>query len=129
MAAIPTISEAEWEVMELVWAHAPISAQDVHAALGKQRKWTEGTVKTLLRRLLKKGALRYVLESKRYLYSPRVARELLVRAESESFRKRVFRGHSSPMLAHFVKHAELAPEEIRELRRLLQEKQSGEPHS
>ncbi|MBK9387557.1 MAG: BlaI/MecI/CopY family transcriptional regulator [Planctomycetes bacterium] len=126
MPELPTISEAEWEVMEVVWARAKVSAQEVHAALASHRSWTEGTVKTLLRRLLQKGAVRYELEGKRYLYSARLTRERVVRAEADSFLQRVFRGSASPMLAHFVKSTKLSPDEIKELRRLLQEKQSEE---
>ncbi len=74
MRSTPNITEAEWEVMELLWETHPLSAADVAQALGPRRNWSDGTVKTLLARLLKKGALKHEIDGKRYLYSPRASR-------------------------------------------------------
>lgn len=117
--SIPRISEAEWAVMEVLWASAPATARDVHAALGSDRDWTLHTVKTLLARLLDKGALDHEVEGKRYLYSPAVSREECVREESRSFLERVHRGEASPLLARFLGEGKLSRREIRQVRALL----------
>ena len=85
-------------------------------------KWNPRTVKTLLGRLVKKGALKFESQGKSYLYRPGVAMDKCVRVESESFVDRVFGGATAPMLVHFVKNAKLSPEDIRELRRILEER-------
>ena len=79
-------------------------------------------MKTLLNRLLTKGALAHEAEGKRYRYRPTVSRASCVRAEGRSFLSRVFGGKAGAMLVHFVQDADLSPEDIRQLRRLLDEK-------
>jgi len=122
MPKLPSISDAEWEVMHVLWERETATAQEVHEALDGGRRWSPRTVKTLLSRLVKKGALRYDVEGKRYLYRPRVSREQCVRAESRSFVERVLGGSASPLLVAFLRESKLSAQEIEELRALLDEK-------
>lgn len=118
----PPISEAEWEVMSVVWESSPRTASEVADALCDRMQWHPKTVKTLLGRLVRKGVLRYRQEGNRYLYRPAIPRERYVRQESQSFVDRVFGGLATPMLLHFVKHSELTEDEIEELREVLEQK-------
>ena len=123
MPPLPTISESEWDVMNVLWAaDSPLAASDVVAALAAVRDWSPRTVKTLLNRLINKGALAYDAEGKRYLYRPRVTREQCVREETRSFLSRVFGDAPGPMLLHFVAQARLTPDEVEALKRLLDKK-------
>ncbi|HWX21183.1 MAG TPA: BlaI/MecI/CopY family transcriptional regulator [Candidatus Binatia bacterium] len=120
MKKVPRISETEWEVMQVVWAQAPCSAgQIIEALTQRDPTWHPKTVKAFLNRLVRKGALAFKKERRAYLYRPVAKQEDCVDAASTSFLERVFGGSMKPMLAHFVEHKKLAPEEIRELRRLL----------
>jgi BlaI family penicillinase repressor len=119
MASPSSISEAEWVVMQVLWDEAPQTASDVIARVAEANGWSPKTVKTLLNRLVKKGALRFEAEGKRYRYFPRVTRDECVRRESRTFLSRVFGGEAGSMLAHFVDEAPLTPEEIRRLREAL----------
>lgn len=119
MSRIPGISETEWEVMKVLWAKSPLSAQDIIHALLARDKWHPKTVKTLLNRLVKKRALGFSKEGRAYLYRPLVAESECVAAESESFLERVFGGSLKPMFAHFAETRKLSPAEIAELKRLL----------
>ncbi|MFO1500255.1 MAG: BlaI/MecI/CopY family transcriptional regulator [Verrucomicrobiota bacterium] len=122
MKPVPKISETEWEVMRVVWAKQPCNASDVIEALSAaDRSWHPKTVKTLLNRLVRKGALRFKRDGRSYLYRPAVAEEVCVAAASDSFLERVFGGALTPMLAHFVGRGKLSPEEIQELKALLKE--------
>lgn len=123
MAKSPRISEAEWDVMRVVWERNPVTASDVALVLSPKRGWSDRTVKTLLSRLVKKRALAFDVEGKRYLYRPRLAREACERAESDSFLDRVFGGAASPLLAYLVREKGLSREEIAEIRRLLAERE------
>ena len=125
MSKSPKISAAEWQVMELVWQKHPTSAGELARQLSPDQDWTEATVKTLLSRLVKKGALKFTREGKRYLYSPAVAREACVRSEAQSFADRVFGGKPSPMLSWFVEEAPLTDAEIDELQSLLLRKKQA----
>ncbi len=119
----PNISGAEWEVMTVVWSKPPAAASDIVEQLEARRGWRSRTIRTLLDRLVKKGALRFELEGKRYLYWPRVTMESCVRKESKSFLERVFGGEPASMLMHLVKTTKLSPEQIQELKRILSEKE------
>src|SRR5437867_11516605 len=68
----PQISDAEWIVMKVVWAHAPVTANQVVAALGGRTDWTPKTIHTLLRRLVKKGALASAKRGREPLFRPPV---------------------------------------------------------
>lgn len=114
------ISEAEWTVMEVLWREAPLSSRDVVDRLAGESDWSPKTVKTLLGRLVHKGALGYEEDGNRYLYRPRIGRGEAVRAEGRSFVDRVFGGAPEAALLHFARQVSLPDEELHELRRLLE---------
>lgn len=120
----PRISETEWEVMKVLWARHPLPAQDIIDTLAAQDDWHPKTVKTLLGRLVKKGALGFRKEGRAYLYRPLVAEADCVAAASESFLDRVFGGSLKPMLAHFAETRKLSSAEIAELKRLLRKSEA-----
>jgi len=123
MKRLIRITEAEWEVMDLVWSASPVAASDITRALGRKRQWALATVRTLLRRLVKKGAVEQQSEGKRYLYSPRLTKEECVRRESDSFLDRVLGRAPATTLLHLVSKADLSSEDIQELRRILRKKE------
>ena len=118
------ITEAEWEVMAVVWERAPVAASKVVEVLEKKKQWTLATVRTLLRRLVNKGALEQQAEGKRYIYTPRVSMEECVRRESESFLDRVLGRTPPATILQLVRKADLSPEDIQKLRRILIEKEN-----
>jgi BlaI family penicillinase repressor len=118
---IPHISDAEWEVMKVIWPNSPCSSAQVVSALASSKTWSVGTIKTLLNRLHSKGALRFEKVGKSYLYYPTIAEDRLRAAETESFVDRVFDGAFSPMLAHFARSRKLSEEDLAELERILKE--------
>ncbi|KAA2285682.1 BlaI/MecI/CopY family transcriptional regulator [Arenimonas fontis] len=119
------ISEAESLVMEVLWERAPRSAEDVMAELAASRDWREGTVKTLLNRLLRKGAVRAEKDGRRYLYHPLISREDWVTGQSRHLLDRLFDGRLAPMVAHFSRSKALSRKDIAELRKLLEELDDG----
>jgi BlaI family transcriptional regulator, penicillinase repressor len=124
----PKISESEWAVMEVLWDHAPRTASEIAKTLREKTSWAENTVRTLLTRLVEKGALKIADEpGSPKLYSPAVKREACVRAESESFLERIFQGAAKPLLVHFAKNARLTPDEVRELKRILDQSTGKNP--
>lgn len=115
------ISEAEWEIMKIVWEQPVCSAKEIADQLAEKKQWNHRTVKTLLSRLVKKGVVAYRTDGNRYLYEPLIAREAVVREESRSFLERVFDGGALPMLTHFVKSTKMTLKEIEVLKKLLDE--------
>jgi len=116
------ITEAEWEVMTVVWDRAPVAASAIVEVLEHHKQWTLATVRTLLRRLVNKGALQQQAEGKRYIYTARVSMAECVRWESESFLDRVLGRAPAEAILHLVKRADLSKADIEELRQILNHK-------
>jgi BlaI family penicillinase repressor len=117
------ITEAEWEVMAVVWERTPVAASTVFELLEQRKQWTLATVRTLLRRLVNKGAVQQQVDGKRYLYTPLITQTECARRESESFLDRVLGRAPSEAILHLVKRADLSKEDIQELRRILNQKE------
>jgi predicted transcriptional regulator len=116
-----TISEAEAVVMQVLWQRQPQTAEEVIAALAASSDWAEPTIKTLLNRLLNKGAIRAKREGRRYLYSPVLTRHAYVAQQSEGLLERLFGGRVAPLVAHFSERGKLSNADIAELKRLIGE--------
>jgi BlaI family penicillinase repressor len=118
-----TISDAEWQVMNVVWDGQHMTSQDVVGRLEGQADWAPATVKTMLHRLVKKNVLTYELDGNRYVYRSRVRRANCVKQAGRSFLDRVFGGESASLLAHFLRSSKLSAEEISQLRQMLDEQE------
>ena len=117
----PKISAAESVVMEALWRRSPLSAEAITGEVGATQGWTLATVKTLINRLLKKGAIGATPDGRRYLYRPLVARTAYVAAESQGLLDRLFDGRLAPMVSHLSAARALSAEDIAELKRLIAE--------
>ncbi len=122
----PRISQAEWEVMRVLWERSPLSANDVIAALAPRSDWHPKTVRTLLARLAAKGALTKVKRHGAYRFTPLVDEASCLGEESRHFLGRFFAGGMKPMLAHFIENEDLSEEDLQELQRLLDGKRNAE---
>jgi len=122
MNKLPKISESEWLVMRVLWSKSPLAAQEVFEQLNGKTKWKPKTVKTLIDRLVNKGAVKYEKDGRRYLYYPAVGRDECIATERRSFVRRVYGGVTKPMLAAFLEDAELSSEDIEELKNILEQK-------
>ena len=115
------VSEAEAVVMEVLWRTAPRSAEEILAEVGPVQGWQEGTVKSLLNRLLKKKAVKAERDGRRYLYTPLLSREKYVSQASKGLLDRLFDGRVAPLVAHFSEQRKLTKKDVAELRKLLKE--------
>ena len=113
------ISDAEWAIMEILWAEAPLTATDVASRVLADRDWTLATVKTLLSRLLAKAAVEHRADGRRFLYSPLVEREDYVAGESKRLVDRLFGGRLSSLVAHLAERGALTADDISEIMLLL----------
>ena len=129
MKTLPQISEAEYEVMRIVWKYTPINTNEVTDKLTKTTEWSPKTIHTLLKRLVNKGALTYENEGRIFVYTPLVQEEEYINEHSTSCLNRFFSGNVTSMLSSFLDHDQLSPSEINELRSLLSEKAQKEERS
>ena len=112
MSNLPQISEAEFEVMKIVWKYAPISTNEISS-------WSPKTIQTLIKRLVSKKALTYEKQSRVFVYTPLVKEDEYIRQESNSFLKRYYNGNITSMLASYIEDDKLSEEDIASLRNLL----------
>ncbi len=122
---LPRIADSEWRVMQVLWEHSPQTANEVVNALSGQVKWKSRTIKTLISRLVKKGAVKVTEEGYRYRYSAAVDESTCIRSETKSFVRRVYQGTMKPALAAFLEDADLSDQEINALQKVLDQKRKG----
>ena len=121
---VERISDSEYAVMEVLWHNAPLTAAQVCDALTGHRDWSSQTVKTLLARLVSKGALATEEDGRRYLYRPLVARDDHHAHESQRLIDRLFGGRISPMVAHLAERETLSEDDLAELKALIERLES-----
>ncbi len=122
MNNIPKISEAEWEVLRVLWEKETCTASEVIEALANNTDWKPTTVKTLLARLVKKKAIGFREIDRTYSYFPLITQSECRKVENRSFLQRVYGGALKPMLVQFIRDEKLTANDIEELKRLLDER-------
>lgn len=122
MPSLPQISEAEFEVMEVVWKYAPINTNEVTERLTKTTNWSPKTIQTLLKRLVTKKALTYEKQSRVFVYTPLVEKSDYLNQESNSFLKKYYNGNFSAFVSAYLENDRLSESEIDTLRSLLSQK-------
>ncbi len=120
MAAVPHISESEWIVMEVLWSQGARSTDEIIDALAETKAWRPKTIKTFIFRLIHKGVLQPVGPRLTRRYLPAFTREQCLEAENQSFLDRLYGGSAKPLLATFLRDQRLSPEDIAELKAMLE---------
>jgi BlaI family penicillinase repressor len=122
MCKLPKISEAEYQVMKIIWSDFPISTNEVIDKLTKTTLWNPKTIQTLLSRLVKKAAITYEKNSRSFVYTPLVKEEEYLELESSSFLNRFYNGTLNSMVISFLEKEKLSEADINELRNILNKK-------
>ena len=123
MPDVPTISEAEWKIMKLLWTRSPQPAYDLVEVLARTEEWHPNTIKTMLSRLVKKKALGVTKYKNLHLYRPLISEEECIQVESDWLLNRVFGGAVKPLLLHFVRKQKLTAADLDELKTILKKKE------
>ena len=119
MKTLPQISEAEFEVMKVVWKNAPVSTNEITDLLTQTTNWRPKTIQTLIKRLVTKGALTYEKQSRVFVYTPLIEEKEYIGQESHSFLERYYDGDITAMLSAYIEEDKLSETEIDTLRSLL----------
>ncbi|MFZ5615853.1 MAG: BlaI/MecI/CopY family transcriptional regulator [Pseudomonadota bacterium] len=115
------ISDAEFEVLDALWESAPAAASDIFDRLKRRKDWSAQTVKTLIARLVEKGAVAYEPDGRRYLYRPTLSKDAYARDAAKSFVARLFDGRAAPLVANLADSGTLTKDDIAELEAILKE--------
>lgn len=121
MSSLPQISEAEYEVMKIVWKYAPISTNEITEKLLATTSWSSKTIQTLIKRLVNKGALTYEKQGRVFVYTPVVKANEYIGEESNSFLKRFYDGNITSMVSAYIENDKLSESDLAYLRSLLQD--------
>lgn len=119
MSKLPQISEAEFEVMKVIWKYAPISTNEVTEKLTQTTDWSPKTIQTMLKRLVTKKALTYEKQSRVFVYTSLVPETEYIRQESNSFLNKYYNGNIVSMLTFYLEDDKLSKTELDTLRHLL----------
>lgn len=122
MKKLPHISDAEFEVMDVIWKYAPVSTNEIMDRLAKTKDWSPKTIHTMLSRLEKKGVIAHEKESRVFVYTPCVKKEAYLAAESRTLADRFFDGAMKQMVVSFLDQKNLTPEDLAELQSILDKK-------
>ena len=130
MKSLPQISEAEFEVMKIIWKHAPINTNEITEMLSKTTAWNPKTIHTLIKRLVNKGAISYEKDGRVFVYTPQIKEDEYIENESSHFLKRFYNGDITRMLSSFMENNKLSKAEIKILRTMLSsdKKDRGDTH-
>lgn len=126
MKKLPQISEAEYEVMKIVWKYAPINTNEITEKLTRTTSWSPKTIQTLIKRLTTKGALSYEKHGRIFVYSPLVKENEYICQESSSFLNRYYNGDITAMLSSYIENDRLSDNEIATLRSILSNGKGGQ---
>lgn len=119
MKKLPQISEAEYEVMKVIWKYAPINTNEVTDKLTSVTKWKPKTIHTLLKRLIEKEVITYHKESRVFVYTPLINEDDYIQHQSHSFLKRFYNGNMASMLISYLNHDYLTDDDINDLKHIL----------
>ncbi len=119
------LTEAEWEIMKVVWAKEPCAAGTVQEDLTHSRDWAYSTVKTTMDRMVEKGFLRIEKIRNLQLFSSCISEVEARRGEFRRMLKRAFDGALTPMMQFLIEHEGLSAEEASKLRELVNRTEGG----
>jgi len=123
MKELPRISDAEIEVMKILWEKSPVTSSEIVEKLSETNNWKPQTIKTLIERLVKKKVVGHESSGRAYLYKPLVKKSEYASYESRTFLSKIFDGTLTSMFAHFVDNQELSKEEYEQLKTILDKRE------
>jgi predicted transcriptional regulator len=115
----PRISEAELQLLQLLWDESPLGANELVERVPEERGWSLATVKTLLSRLVAKRAVTSEPQGRRFLYRPAIEREAIAARQADSLIDRLFGGRISPLVAQLAEQRPIDPDDLADLEALI----------
>jgi BlaI family transcriptional regulator, penicillinase repressor len=115
------LTDAELEIMHLVWEHAPVTVRDVHERLRGRRDVAYTTVMTLMNILEGKGRLKRRKEGRAFVYEALQPKNVVLSSLVSEFLDKVFAGSARPLLVSLVNDRKLGERDLEEIRRLMKE--------
>lgn len=118
MNNLPKISESELEIMRIIWEHdAPMTVTQIRTEAEQRLKWEPSTIKTLLSRLLQKGAVSRIQEDGQrvYHYAALISKEDYGQESADKLIDKIFKGSAKNLVAALLSSNKLTKSDIEEL--------------
>ncbi len=122
MEKLPQISEAEYEIMKILWSEYPLSTNEVCEQAQKTHRWNQKTIHTLLSRLTAKHVISYEQRGRMYYYFPVISQKKYLDQENHLFLNRFYDGKVAPMLSSLLTDTELSDSDLEHLYAILNSK-------
>lgn len=120
----PRVTDAEWEVMRVVWANKHVTSKEVITILESKMSWKQATIKTLLGRLVEKGALATEKEGKKFIYTTNIEEQNTVRDYTNDIFNRVCNKNVGHVIGNLIEDHILSLDDIHHLEELLEKKKA-----
>lgn len=110
------LSETEIHIMQIIWKYGKTTSFDILEEIKNDDTISENTIRTLLARMVKKGAIKITdKKSKTYIYEACINKDEFLRKEGNNFLETIYQGAMSSMLLNFVKENKLTKKDVEEL--------------
>lgn len=117
----PDISNAEWEIINVLWTQSPLSANHIIEQVQQSKAWNEKTIRTLITRLYKKGLLSREKQDGIYQYTPTVEEDYMKYEKTKTLVNQLYGGDVKSLVLNFVEQKELNEQDLQELHDLLED--------
>lgn len=122
MEKSPQISQAEYEIMKILWSEYPLSTNDVTERAQQSHSWNQKTIHTLLSRLAAKHVISYEQRGRMYYYFPLISQKKYLEQENHIFLDRFYDGKVAPMLSSLLSNTELSDSDLKNLYEIINSK-------
>lgn len=116
------ITDAELEIMKLLWQKGPLTLNEIVKQFNQKEERNKSTIKTLLYRLMEKESVKAIpKEKKEKQYQAEISQEEYLKKENQSFLKKLYNGNVNDMLLNFVEDKQITKQEIEKLLKIIEE--------
>lgn len=123
-----TISDSEWEVMRIIWTLEPVSSTKIIQELQAKKNWSESTIKTLLRRLVKKELLTTTKEGQHFIYSANVNQTQVMTEAAEELLNRMCDMHKGEVLLQLIANSPISKSDLSKIKEIIATKEKDAPY-
>jgi predicted transcriptional regulator len=124
---LPPLSDAQLEVMNVVWEQREVTVGDVWSALSQQRAIARNTVQTVMSRLSDKGWLKHRRQGRAFVYTATVGREATLRNLVDRLVETAFAGSAEGLVVAMLEGRGLSQDEAKRIRKLIADARGESP--
>lgn len=123
-----TITEAEWEIMKVVWSNDTVTSRQVLDFLGEKMDWSMSTIKTLLARLVEKNYLTTIKKGNQFIYEPKIKEEEAINNLLTADLNKLCQKKKGKIFYQLIDKEELTKDDISQIITMLNKKKETAPH-